>query len=529
MELARAMEYFAMRQVLRTEERATSQGLTDLYLRGWNKALGLFVDNSSKKRGVPLMPTTKEAESWADSVLQHCGRISLCEYVLGLWDTGLIKPTGVGGDTIRFRIANRRSGVEQVEREEWFWLQEHIASRQKPEMDRLFMRFDAVARSMDELVRPWRTHYIAYNASPEINTFFGEWGRLLARTLPGHDSFPGSAPFGGLEFDHYRAAAQVMVSIALKHRHFCLALLNKRTEIRPRNVHATLRSTENLALVLEPLLEGDRSAAEQALEPLVLNVENRDYHCASTAAGYHPPLIAMGSNDVLLSVFGCLGSSFSFMLGEIRRRYPGDWDRATNLREEVFRKELYDLFWLPQMLKFDRNIVIREGRRTITDIDALILDRETGTLGLFQLKWQDPFGDSMRKRESRRKNFLNDANEWVEAVDQWITAMGIDRIGKVLGITNPAASGIRRVRLFVIGRNFSGFSGESLPDERAAWGLWPQVLRLMSVSSGSEDLIDDLFEALIEDAPVLKLPTVAGAEWLRLKLGDKIVVVEPPS
>ena len=51
-----------------------------------------------------------------------------------------------------------------------------------------------------------------------------------------------------------------------------------------------------------------------------------------------------------------------------------------------------------------------------TDIDAAVFDTTTGTLGLFQLKWQDPFGTSMRRRNSKMMNFLEETNQWVSTV-----------------------------------------------------------------------------------------------------------------
>lgn len=530
MDLARAMEDFTTWLDLHPEERVARKGQIELYLEGWNKALDLFLDASCRDPSVPLIPSTKEDEEWADLVLRHCGRISQCEFMLGLWDTGLIELSEAESGVIRFRIASRRSGIERVERGDLFWLQNYIVDRQRPRMDRLLARFDGVARSMTELVRPSHDHYIAYGATPEVDSFFDDWATLHARTLTDFDSFPGDAVFGGLEFDIYRIAAEIMIGISLKHRHFCLALLAKHPEIRRRNIQAMPRSTENLVKTFEGLLEVDRTAAEQVLDTFVLTNENKDHHCASSSVGYRAPLIKVGSNDVLLSTFGCLDSSYSFVLGELRRRYRSDWDRATFLREKVFRDEIYEAFAQPQMSKLDRSVLLREKGRIITDIDAAILDRRAGTLGLFQLKWQDLFGDSMRKRSSRKKNFYKTANGWVEVVDRWIGGKRPDQVAKALGFHGSTASSARSVRLFVVGRTFSGFSGDDVPDARAAWGLWPQVVRLMIGKPTSKDPIGYLFESLKADAPVHRLPDLdEGMELQRLAFDDVLITIEPPS
>lgn len=528
MELARAVEDFVVRSAFRSEGRPADQSLDDLYAKGWNKALELFVDKSCDYKGILLVPSSEEWQGWADSVLQHCGRIRQCEVTMRLWDVGLVKLLGADNGEIRFGIASENAGVEKLEREEFSRLGALIAEHQKPERENLLARQEQVARSMTELVRPWRDHYIAYDTTPEIDDFFEDMGLLHARTLLGQDSFPGHALFGGQEFDLYRAAAGILIAIMLKHRHFCFALLNKCPEIHPRNILATPRPTEALVQVLEALLEVDRGAAEQALETLVLTTENKHYHCADSAAGYHAPSVAVGKKDVVLSSLGCLGSSFAFMLGELRRRYPDDWDRATNLREAVFRRELYAAFPPSRMLTIEGSVKLRKNGKTVTDVDAVVLDRRSGTLGLFQLKWQDFFGDSMKQRESRKKNFLLGANKWVDAVDWWTRGRTMLEVGERFGMSRDDADRIRRLRLFVVGRNFSGFSGENASDERAAWGLWPQVVRLMVERLDHKDPISGLFEALKEDAPTLRLPGPSDEEPSRVKLDDVLISLEFP-
>lgn len=385
MELARAMEDFAIRYGSRTEEHPEEQDLDDLYTRGWNRALGMFLDESCEERGVPLTPSTGELQIWADAALQHCGRISQCEMVLHLWEAGLAEVAEVTDTEIGFRLVPGRIGIELAEREHFSWLKELITEQQKPDLERLTRRQAAIARAMAGLVRSWRNHYIAYETTPAIDSYFESLGIIHARTLLGQDSFPGHALFGGHEFNLYRATAGILAGIALKHRNFCYVLLNKQPEIERRNIFAIPRPIEGMAQDFAFALEIDSAMAKQALETLTLTVDNKLHHCASSAAGYYAPLITVGSEHVLLSTLGCLDSPFHFMLGELRRRYRADWDRATNLREEVFRGELYHLFPLPHMLKIGRSILVRANGQTVTDVDALVFDRKAGVLGIFQL------------------------------------------------------------------------------------------------------------------------------------------------
>jgi hypothetical protein len=134
-------------------------------------------------------------------------------------------------------------------------------------------------------------------------------------------------------------------------------------------------------------------------------------------------------------------------------------------------------------------------------VDAVAFDPATGTVGLFQLKWQDPFGSSMRERESKKSNFLKTSNAWIEKVDRWVAQGKLIPALISAGVPSHFANSLKRVRLFVLGRNFSHFSGEGDQDSRAAWGNWGQVVRLIETKDLSASPLYRIFEELREDAP----------------------------
>ena len=53
-----------------------------------------------------------------------------------------------------------------------------------------------------------------------------------------------------------------------------------------------------------------------------------------------------------------------------------------------------------------RPVHLKIGDKKITDIDAAFFDERNGHLGIFQLKWQDIFADSMRKRQTKMLNMV---------------------------------------------------------------------------------------------------------------------------
>jgi hypothetical protein len=101
-------------------------------------------------------------------------------------------------------------------------------------------------------------------------------------------------------------------------------------------------------------------------------------------------------------------------------------------------------------------------------------------------------------------------------------------IGKLLGFdfTNPRFS---RVLLFVLGRNFAHFSGDEQPDDRAAWGMWPQVIRLIKEGLDNKTLdttdpLGWLYVTLRSESPARK-PELKR-EGCEFQLGDYEIILE---
>ncbi len=184
--------------------------------------------------------------------------------------------------------------------------------------------------------------------------------------------------------------------------------------------------------------------------------------------------IGLGRDLLLLPCFGALTNPYFAMFRHIRESYRADWDRAVDLRESVFPGDLARVF--PQ----SRFIIPEHGfklRRTdgsvITDIDALILDNETGDLALVQLKWHDVFGFSLKERESRRRNIAK-ANDWVERVSGWVGNRSSQEIVSALRISCQASQ--QPPLLYVLARYGARFTGDHVHDNRAVWVGWPEVL-----------------------------------------------------
>ena len=68
---------------------------------------------------------------------------------------------------------------------------------------------------------------------------------------------------------------------------------------------------------------------------------------------------------------------------------------------------------------------------------------------------------------------------------------------------------MQKVFPFVLGRYLAHFSDGPEPDRRAAWGTWPQVLRLLDgqpFRASDANPIASLFTRLTKDVPLVRLP-----------------------
>jgi hypothetical protein len=80
----------------------------------------------------------------------------------------------------------------------------------------------------------------------------------------------------------------------------------------------------------------------------------------------------------------------------------------------------------------------------------------------------------------------------------------------------------------VLGRYLAHFSDGPEPDRRAAWGTWPQVLRLLDgqpFRATDANPLASLFTRLAKDVPLVRPP--ADASPREIAIGAARLVVHP--
>ena len=365
------------------------------------------------------------------------------------------------------------------------------------------MRRDHVLEVMGTLVAPWQEHYISYGADPKVDDYYHDLASAIAPLRQGWDAFPHNTRFGDIPFLTYINCIRVLMGFALKHIDFCILLCKQHPTVDPINVVTVPSEWGPSCEYMARALGSSLAEAEKVLQTTVVTTENFTHHIA-VPAGPFAPHYKISDGSIIRLVTGCLEHPFLFLLRELKRRYPEDWDKSVDSREAVFRSELIALltkFQTLAVLSGSVNITCSQGK---TDIDFLAIDVAAGEAGIFQLKWQDHFGGSIRERESRKTNLLKNGNAWVERVCCWINEGGLRQALRSLGVPKKVSDSIRTTRLFVIGRNFSHFSGSYPQDSRAAWGSWSQVLRAMHTAAEGSSALSILHDLIVADSPITR-------------------------
>src|SRR5690606_19809787 len=145
-----------------------------LYENGWHIALRLFHDDSTLQAGAALIPSESELQNWADSVLQHCGRIGAVARYLEFVQVGLMSLERRSENEFAFKFIATNVGQEFLERVDFEYVANLRRRLDSPYVEQLVKQHPAMLHQMESLVDSWREHYIQYTAHPDLDDFYAE-------------------------------------------------------------------------------------------------------------------------------------------------------------------------------------------------------------------------------------------------------------------------------------------------------------------------------------------------------------------
>jgi hypothetical protein len=219
-------------------------------------------------------------------------------------------------------------------------------------------------------------------------------------------------------------------------------------------------------------------------------------------------------------MYGLEINPFLFLLNDLQARYPKDWHEAANNREARWLRELKEVFISDRWQVANRTVVLRDGARTVTDIDFIAYDTESNEVVFFQLKWQQPVGVDTRARRSAAKNLVTESNRWIAAVRGWLGCNGIGELGRRAGLNfEPGV----HVEMLVLARYDALFPGVAERDASATWADWAHLLKVFASNPRSSPR--QLAQHLQTEAN--RIQASYGDESFMMPLGDLTIALNP--
>ncbi len=423
---------------------------------GWNLSLRFCLEQQGDEDGdfsADRIPADR-----AERFLADCDQLARAGSVLAQCASGHLQLQQHAPRTFVAWATSRRLSPDQRERADFDGWSAQVARQVAPHMATLRVERDQLRV----------LHSNGDTASdPAVAHQYRQLGQAHVARFAPQRSYPDDAEIGGATFAQYAAILSLLIGW----------LYREHEGRAPGSNHLpTPQNERGMIAALADALNADPEVIGQALPHFILDRDNAAYHSALPGCAA-PPLIRLDKDRVVWSARGLLSEPLLFLARELRRRHAQEYHNRATLREGVFRHDLYHLFGDKRFALSAGRVELKRSGEARTDLDALVFDRKTGTLGVFELKAQDPFARSVEERQRQRDNFLR-ANRQVSAILEWVQHHGPDDLLARFDERAAKRFRVQKVYVFVLGRYLAHFVGGPEPDRRAAWGSWPQVLHI---------------------------------------------------
>jgi hypothetical protein len=437
-----------------------------------------------------------DLDGWSERFLQECGRLVEAELVLASCETGFMMMVEDRPGTFDAWIATKRFPATWRERADVDWWAAWLARRHEPELRAL----------SSDRPTPGRPDSAA-------DAYYRQLAAVHLKMMGYQLGYPPDATIGGCTIQTYRDVLGQLIAWALR--------------ARDRGEAPAPRSDRSLVTSIASALGRDPAHVGRSVAAFTLDRESAAYHAAVPGVAA-APLVRLDQDRLVWSVRGLTTEPLLFLTRELRRRAAREYHNNGYLRELVFRQDLYGLFQDRRFVTSDGRIELRRAAGDVrTDVDAVVFDRKSGTLGLFELKSQDPFARSTAELARQRDNILY-ANRQISGILAWLQRHGGDALLARVNARTARTFRVQKVYPFVLGRYLAHFGDGPEPDRRAAWGTWPQLLRLLDgqpVRATDANPLASIFSRLMKDVPLVRTPTDGATR--EIDLGTARLVVHP--
>lgn len=453
--------------------------------------------------GIPLSAINDERLTLCRSILYACKTIGWVDFLLENERCGNLKIYNIGRKC-RIKFKKKYHWNEYLEKEYVEYYSKVVAHMQKGKYEELQLQKDKILDKMSHTVFVWLDNFMGYENDIDVEYYFNELAKLDLQQETEWDMFAEDDKFYDIDYSHYVETVADFAGYAIKHLYFASILLQSNPQLLLENLMYHCIESDKLIQLTEENRSLRTDDVLTLLSNFILNSRNKYlYESANVGCA---PFVQISQKQYLFSMAGILDHPFIFMLENIHRQNPKEWDANAMHREKLFKSQLYAIFEQsgPQYICIQNNIkLISSSGKIITDIDAAVIDEATGEIALFQLKWQDHTATSTRSLLSKAKNYSSKASEWVALTRDWIINSSLREISSRLGIKERFIDK-KKIYLFVLGRRHGNYSSDKMINDGCAWAQWYQLIASLQHLKNSTAMISDLFEVIQNSSPFVQ-------------------------
>jgi hypothetical protein len=526
-EVVRAMDYWSISAYPDSRQNAQTGQALDLMCWGWNRAVAELFEPLDQPNAFPMMESTRESRGFAAGLMQEFGKVSLARRLADMGERGIME-IARDGDDFRLRMtedaraqfadfaeSDRLKAAEtrlSSSRAGWTMASMRDALR-SPDMPgnyvalakapvKRWLRPD-IEELIKPLVRPWDTGYgvmVAYDARIEVDKHY--MAEALALAMPWREDagIHPDAKLGSITGGDLSGVGAALISLHAKH-FGCVSVAKKLFSQVSVPQSLTIWGPKDALEESISFMSGRPAAVVQAAFNALAMTAEQAKKLAEHSTPLIPLLFDLGNGFILRPVSCLTRNPFTAAKTQHQWLDPRTEHAAAADREQWMREHLYGMFGGRRYIRFPGNLKLRRGGAVLTDIDAIIYDKQTGDVGLFQLKWQDYSTNDVRQLRSKAANLSAELGDWSGKVKSWLDENGVSALDKSLRLKQKRGEAARSALLFAISRSSIRTQGYGVKTQAPdlAMATWPQFIRARMEIGPSAWSMRDLHERVIQE------------------------------